>query len=669
MQTFPIKFDTNCFVRIVYEENWNSTVFNPSQLSFPIATNTSSDITISYMIHGLSNFGFAFDAEDIYINDEITILDGYFPFVSKYYKACDAFILLTYTFNSTATAIKESGYGNSDHATFLVFVECCKSSLMENNIMAGFISDFSSLETTSFNAIYSNLAFVTFPEFDTKSKSIGIANIYAYCYYCPKHLHQIQLKFEQTSLTISEIHSECQHLNNNGWNRKAFLLVSGSSTSYDALITNIDQKIAKGRKNFTQHLNETYAAEYFLFRLVSDHMNMSIDPNFREFIADEESHTHWYFNIKKINTVIPRFRNDIAATRGSYIVTHQDTGKLIYCMETSELVKIKWDIYLRVYDLQSWICILCVILAYSFIYKSVSKGFDLAWIFLDMEFWRRHSRKILAPYILGAMFIHLAYDSGMSTDFIDFEFPVYFREMFVREHKVWHIDISPVVEDVKQGLSLIPESFQRFLEQNSGKRDIEKGFYVEKGYYLPENIHDRVKALANKKLLLLNGVGNSFTFPSLFMTLAAMKKAVIEEKFICGLLLQNPSTNLQLTNSFLLRGYMSTKFTNLLEKLLEAGLLHYVQGLMTLQSAMKLRLKVDDISAVLSSSILGVRTPLGVVCAAYIALNFVFLFVFIVSISYKYRGNVSGKIRDLYKLAQKLGRNKVQIINQEGSID
>ncbi|CAL8121312.1 unnamed protein product [Orchesella dallaii] len=531
---FPITFDTNCFVRIVYEGNLNYTLPTPTKISLPLETNAAFDFTLSYMIQDVSNFSFAFDVEDIYLNDQITISDGYFPFFSKYSRTCDLFILLTDTFNSTTTAIQKSGYGNSEFATFLVVVECCNGCL-DSNIIAGFLSDFMSLEKVSFNAIYSSLAFITLPDFDKKSQTIGMAKAYAYCYYCPKALHKIHMKFDLMSLPLAEVHSDCQKLNNNGWNRKAFLLANAPATSYDGLLTNIDQKIENGRISLARHLNESYIAEYILFRMTSDQINITIDPNIRQYMADDEPDTHWHFSIKFIDTGLPNFRNDIAATRGSYILTRQEKANLIYCMETSELVKIRWDIYLRVYDLQSWICILSILLAYSFIYKSVSQGFDLAWIFIDIEFLRRHARKILAPYIIGAMFIHWAYVSGMSTDFIDFDFPVYFRELFDKGYRVYDNEMSHGAYDWDQIKDLFPESIRRFFQTNSGFSDLGKILYTGTGYYLSDDLHNSVKTMATKKLLLMDGAQNSYYFPSLFMTLAAFKRAVVEEEFVCGI--------------------------------------------------------------------------------------------------------------------------------------
>ncbi|CAL8116160.1 unnamed protein product [Orchesella dallaii] len=649
---FPITFNTNCFVRIVHERNLNSTTLHPAKISLPLETQTTSDTTISYMIQDLSHFSFAFDIDDIYINDQVTILDGYFPFFSKHYKTCDVFILLTESFNSTATAIQESGYGASEAATFLVLVDCCNGSIMDNNILAGFLSDLGSLETASFSPIYSNLAFVAIPEVNTKSQTTRITSVYAYCYYCPEKLHKIHVPLSNNkphSLSMREIGSKCEELNNNGWNRKVLILATGPANSYEGLITNIDHKIEKERKSFTQHLKESYIAEYLLFRMASHQINMTIDSNLRRYLADDEPETHWYLSIKAIRTFVPEFRNDITASRGTYIVTHQETLTMLYCMEISELVKIKWDIYFTVLDFPSWLCILLVLLGYCFIYKNFSQGIDLAWILLDMEFWKRHPRKILAPYFLGAVFLHWVYDSGMSTDFIDFDYPVYFKEVGDKGYRIWDSDISPGLEDFDQIKDFIPNSVRKFVQENAGFRDFNKVFYMENGYHLPENFRDCFKAAVDKKLVFINGAENSYTFPSLFMTLSVMKMAVVEEKFLCGILNQYPTSNFQLYHSFLFRGFMSRKFVNRLESFLRAGLLEYLQGLINLQSALKVRPRIDDVNAVLSSSTLGVRTPLVIVCGSYMALSCVFLLVFIGSSIYEHGEKATARIREMYE--------------------
>ncbi|CAL8121318.1 unnamed protein product [Orchesella dallaii] len=607
---FPITFDINCFVRIVYDGNLNSLSTHPIKILLPLETSSTSDTTISYTIQDVSNFSFAFDAEDIHINNEITIFDGYFPFFSKYSKTCDVFILLTSTFNSTTTAIQESGYGTSIDATFLVVVNCYNDSIMDNAFITEFLQNFGSLQAESFSAIYSNLAFVTLLKFETKSQTTRMPRVYAYCYRCPEKLYRIDVAVEEVekdSFRSSEIRSVCKHLNSNGWNMKALVLVPGPPTSYDGQITNIDPKTGKGRKSFIQHLKENYIFEYFLFRMASDQINVTIDPRFKTFVVDYEPESYWNLTIKVIAINLLVIRNDVAATRGSYLVTHQETLALVYCMETSTLVKVKWDIYFTVLDIPSWTCIIITILVYAFIYKSITHAIDLAWMLLDMEFWKRHPRIILAPYFTGAMLLHWTYDSGMSTDFIAFSFPRYFREMMDTGYGIWDNDISSRMEDVDVDVmnNFIPESIRNFLYQNAGVKDLSKVFYMEFGYNLPENVHDRVKAMANKKLLLVNGVENSFMFPSLFMTLSAMKTVVVDNEFVCGILHQHPSTNFQTTHSFLIRGYLSMRFYELLKRFLAAGLGKHIQSLITLQSALKSMPKIDDVNAVLSSSSFG----------------------------------------------------------------
>ncbi|CAL8121422.1 unnamed protein product [Orchesella dallaii] len=663
---FPIIFDTSCFVRIVYDANLNSTSSTPTKISLPLQTNPTSETTISYMIQDVSNFSFAFDVEDILDIDQLTIFDGYFPFFSKHYKICDVFILLTDTFNSTIAAIQQSGYSNSDDATFFVVLDSSNGSIMDNSIIAGFLSDFSSLETVSFSPIYSNLAFVPLLEYETKSETTGITTVYTYCYHCPKKIHEIGInsaEIETISLSLSNIRSKCKQLNNNGWNTKAIMLVAGPPITYKGLLSNLDQKIWNDRKSFKKHLNESYISQYFLFRMALDQMNMSFDPNLQRYHADDEAATYWHLNIKGIRVYLQVVRNDVAATRGTFILTYQETFTALYCMHTSELVKLKWDIYFTVLDFPSWILIIVAILAYAFIYNSFSQAIDLAWILLDMEFWRRHPRKILVYYMLGAMFLHWTYDSGMSTDFIHFDFPIYAREMFEKGYRFWNLEISTGMGEIGLVNSVVPEYYKKFIQENSGVSDIIDSAYINYGYNFSENVQGRLKSMADKKLLLQNGVENAYTFPSLFMTLSANKKAVVEQEFVCGILHQLPGTDMKQTNSYLIRGYLSRRFATVFERFLESGLQGYIQELITLQSALKLMLRVDDLNAVLSSSTLGVRTPLGIVCAAYMALSFTFLLLFIGSIIYE--GKVTAKIMGVLKLKWERNPNNVQIFEEE----
>ncbi|CAL8121330.1 unnamed protein product [Orchesella dallaii] len=616
----PIVFDLDCYVRIILERTANSSLFTPFQTSplFPIQTTISSESTHSYMIHDLSNFNFAFDPEDVYINDQLTLSDGYFGFFSKHHQVCNIFVLFTVTFNGTVTAIQQSGYGTDENSMFLLVRECCDNFTDANIQMKSFTTEFATLETTSLLAFYSNLAFVFHPKLSNNFETTAIIRLYAYCYYCPNNnFPEISAEFQDLKripFQLSGIRSKCKSLNDNGWKRKIIIMTSAPPLSYDVLFRNINHKIKNGRKNFQQHLTESYLAEYILFRMASDITNMTIDPVIRAFHADDDPDTHWHLNIKVVDTLMPIFRNIISVTRGSYLLTMQDSLSFIYCMKTADLVKVKWDIYIWVLDPSTWICILMVLLGYAFIYKSIFKGLDLLWILFDLDFLRQHPRTIIYFYLLGAIFLPWIYGSGISTDFIDFDFPVDITELSSKGYTIWDVDLD--VKALKQVQKLLPEPVFTFLEANTGFRDFEKAVYVDENFKMPGNFRDRLKEMASRKLVFLNGDENYYTFPSLFVTLWTMKKAVFERDFLCGIVQQAPRFNVQLTLSFHVRGYMSTKFTGLYNRYLEAGFVKYLQSLITLQAALKTRVSVDDVSAVLNSSTVSVRTPLGVICVA-----------------------------------------------------
>ncbi|CAL8121352.1 unnamed protein product [Orchesella dallaii] len=602
------------------------------------------------MIHDLSNFNFAFDPEDVYINDELTISDGYFGFYSKYHQVCNIFVLFTVTFNGTVTAIQQSGYGTDENSMFLVVRECCDNFTDANSQMKSFATEFLTLESTSLLAFYSNFAFVFHQNLTNNLETTAIVRLNAYCYYCPNNnFHEIPAEVQdlkQIPFQLSRVRLECQTLNDNGWKRKIFIMTA-APLSYDMLLKNINHKIENGRKNFQQHLTESYLAEYILFRMASDITNMTIDPVLRGFPADYDPDTHWHLNIKLVGTRLPVFRNIISVTRGSYLLTKQDLLSFIYCMKTADLVKIKWDIYIWVLDPSTWICILMVLLGYAFIYKSIFKGLDLLWILFNLNFWRQHPRTIIYSYVLGAIFLPWIYGSGMSTDFIDFDFPVYSRELSSKGYKIWGVDTD--AEYMKHGQNLLPKYGLKFLEVNTGSRDLEMAVYIDENFKMPGNFRDRFKVMASRKLMFLNGHENYYTFPSLFVTLWSLKKAVFEKDFLCGIVQQAPKFNVQLTQSFHFRGYMSTRFTGLFIRYLEAGFVKYLQSLITLPAALKSMVSVDDVSVILNSSTLSVRTPLGVICVAYLLFNLCLLILFLSPKVYRNGCKILLDIKQLYK--------------------
>ncbi|CAL8067964.1 unnamed protein product [Orchesella dallaii] len=609
---FPVKIDNDCFVNFVFENEEYTEYPQELQISeLHIVLQSKESRTLSYGVHEVANLSFSFDIEEIVFFDQLSISDGYFRFHSKYRQVCNLFLILATTFNTTITAITNSGFGTSEDALFIVIPPDGN----ENTNAQGFSTELKSLEWETKNAFYANLAFVSFES----SKFLSKVAISVYCYRCPDslgNLHDLEI---DTTITLSTIVSQCKQWNRNGYQHTVYVHTTFNVSEEKS--APLHQPILNGRDNFYKSISYHYMADHLNFVILSKEMNMTIDPIIRQFNVEQESEVYWHLSVKEIMGSNLILRNVLPVTRGTFTLVNQINIRAMYCMRSSELVKITWDIYLRVLDFPTWVCIGMILLGYALIYKNVLKALDLIWIMFDMEFWYRHPRKILGFYLIGAVFLPWAYDGGMSTDFVNLESPKGFNKLYQSGYRLWVTQ----VKDFRKSTNLMPEYTKKAFLNGKNVKYVSDLFYNLDDIQFPTVPNKKVMVMAEKKLLLPIGLEAMFIFPSLVHALSVKELAVVETDFVCGTIEMSSRYEFLLASVYQLQGHMSNHLLLLMSISQEAGLGIYYHNLIIFRKSIVSKLKIEDVSSALSSSTLAVRTPLGAVCLAYVLLNLTLL--------------------------------------------
>ncbi|CAL8068623.1 unnamed protein product [Orchesella dallaii] len=611
-ESFPLKLDQNCFVNFVYENN--AYLEYPEQLKIPKLNQIFQNITAythSYTVHDVQNLNFSFDIDELDVEDNLSLTDGYFRFHSKYRVSCNIFLLLTTIFNETTTAITKSGHGTSGNTLFLVIP---LPSQIENTLNE-FPTQFRLLESETKDAFYASLAFISFQDSGTSIKM----EVRVYCYYCPEPMGNLHLLKIESNIRISTISAECKRWNSNGYMRSVYVIFTLKIPEHR--IAPLYTPIAAGRDGFYDSMRGHVVDHIFVYAIIIKELNMTIHSPVYQYAIENENEVYWHLSVKEISHLDFNLRNILAVTRAVYRFMDQGSFQVMYCMKSSDLVKISWDIYLRVLDFWTWFCIVIMILGYALLYRNLFKALDLIWIMFDMEFWLKHPRKILGFYVIGAVFLPWLYDSGMSTDFVNFENPTNFDQIFKMGHRLWVTELK----HIRMSAQIAPNYTRQLLLRDVDVNRVQDFFSTMDEYKFPNIPMKQVKAMAMKKLLIPMGLKGAMSLPSLTHALSIKEPIVVEDDFVCGVLSVSSRYGFQLTAANEFRGQMLEHALRILSIFQQNGLFVHAKKHMLFLKSIQTKLKVQDLSTALSSTTLAVRTPLFAVCLAYIVMNVILL--------------------------------------------
>ncbi|CAL8068324.1 unnamed protein product [Orchesella dallaii] len=247
-----------------------------------------------------------------------------------------------------------------------------------------------------------------------------------------------------------------------------------------------------------------------------------------------------------------------------------------------------------------------------------------------MEFWLNHPRKILVFYLIGAVFLPMAYESGMSTDFVIVDIPSNINQVIKSGYRVWVNQATTI----RRMAHVLPEQTKNMLLKHVDVEHVVDLLTDKDDIKYPTTVREFVETMAKYKLMLPNGVEGLRNFPSLTYALGEHEVIVAEDDFVCGTLSLTGRYGFQQVSAYQIRGHMASEFLKLLAVSEETGMYEHFQGMILFQKAIMWKLKVEDLSKAWSTSTSAMRTPLGVVCIAYVGVNLTLLLCNIVWMLY-----------------------------------
>lgn len=623
----PIHFDSDCFMSTVFE----SAVTLSDKFHWNMQYSGSSGVILTRTIYDVRNYDFAFDEQD---EDDLrmTINTKFLKFIGKYGEPCMGFLLLTETFNSTATAIHQSGYGTSNDVLFLV-----NGSATE--IVQEFNKDISE----------SNLEF----SFNAPIVFYSTSKISTYCYFWPRGIEKCHDIPEQVTgrWSYSSILRSIQLHSNNGYGYNASLYI-GTNPEWEIEDLIGGTCVTSENEMFYRNVQSCHYAEIVILRELGYKFNLSF-LNIKGF-SEDDGDNDWHLQVKWNEMMRMTVRNVLIQKRGSHLILQQSNIKLVYCSKKSEIEHMNWHIYVTNFSYAIWCWILLIPAVFAFIYGSILKGIDILWPFFGLHFWTKHPKKFLILYMVPMVFLSAHYDGQLSTDFIHMKTPKDTPDLFQLGYKLWSDEIV-LAERYFEKLKL---EFEGQVKVLTGGRSFRELFYnlAHPNYTLP-NRNDAINLVGNmseRKIILSTGIANIKSIAQIFVY--TNRDIIIEGSgVICGRLPIHDGLNIRDTNSLRIWGHTATQFSALFVHWVEMGFLKRMQDLMNFKKALIQPLKWSEaLLKVSEEAAFKVNSPLGIACLAQVVSSAVILLLSFLHMTWGKNGqrfiariaSVTDKIKD-----------------------
>ncbi|CAL8083427.1 unnamed protein product [Orchesella dallaii] len=656
---FPVKLDPSCFINIVTENSNNFTIsaetfWDPETL---INNHQTLEKLLSWTINDVNFLQFGFEKEELEDDgQQITINDRYFKLVSKHRTECTVFILFPQSFNGTLHAIHRSGYGTSNRVTYLIAVSTFHSD--EDEILTEFSQDlFQENVEPDLYAFHAPIAF-----FEKINQDVIQTYLNVYCYLCPENLGKFHplLKLE----TISKVKSHSISLNNQGYGSEVVLHAPGNWESKD-----MKRKECRWRdRKLFDRINRCHYAEMVVYNRLEDVFNVTY-KHFRPLTVWDDSSARWYLNIysDEWSTGNAVMENVYAMSRGSYQLFQQVGYKFIYCNDRAHVSSLAWDVFIHVFNLSTWLCLICTIVLYIVLTRRIFRSLDLLWLFLGMPTWYEHPKILISLYLIPIMFLQSNYNSATSTDFIQLMSPLTPPVLFAKGYKVW----VPGMEDSSAYMRLIynraPEFMRKRVEELIGGLEFEQILYKlkDKNDSLPSNSKTvkMVKAMASRKLLLT--VAGLPRYHTLMQIFGAVDWALIEDKYLCGAVDLPDHINIpKRRHAYRTLGYLSESAAAIIGRWYEMGFIQGVQNMLNYKLSIVNTIRWIEVAKVSEQLAIGYNSPLGIACMGLVIVHLTLLGVLIFQII-----SLHLKWKHIQTFIKRLKGNRVESIHHTSWIE
>lgn len=597
--SFPLgilKDKLDCFIAYVVSPNYTDVSLS-AKYFHSIDQNSLSTFTI----YSTLELDLDVDSAITLVAPSPSLETKYLRYKSRFRSTCQIFILFVYTLEETVTVIYSSGYATSTSVIFFIHVP---NLLVTNPLIREFLNMLDHEGMDEVKLIHAPLIYFS-----------GEDNQFAvHCYFC--RVQQTLQKMRNPSRAI--LLTEYRKLNGQGYGRRVKLLdpaqLSGFSNSN---CLNTSESLE--RRDLYKLTFNCWFQELFFIAPLQNALNMS-------FILDERSpipvplwdkKVGWWLEIQAdmVNPYIDGF----AFIRGSYLHIGDLPTTFIGCVERgdTEVFTFYFDKVTTV-QISGWSFLFLVIFSYAFIYKSIEKGLDLAWIFFGLQVWFKHPKKVIWFYFLWMTFISWTYQACLSSEsmqlvgfpslstFLKNEYRIWFPESYWREEFRMMVKF---LKHIKYGRQTA-DALNPYLES----RPYTEYIYVGRGDPNTDAFQSVLDMVTYKIIAF------SFYWKELY---AVIKRNLmyVRGKYLCKILIHKDEVVSSSTVYLKVSGYASSRFACAAEQLVETGFLERGYRFRVANAARQMGvLGLEPVHAFLQPDPISLFSSVGVACVGLLGI-------------------------------------------------
>lgn len=420
--------------------------------------------------------------------------------------------------------------------------------------------------------------------------------------FCPEQsLHDIHDYSGPTK--ASDIIRISRTLNGNGYLEMVHLPSPPLQEVHKTTCLQTNDK-GNSRNHFYETLKKCYLPDVIILSTIRTLLNFTFVGFTQK--PSEHKKMKWHLNICYGEATFLLLPNEFASTRGSYMSLGEIPVELIACVKSDSLSSFDYS-FGSVFIWSWWIAIAVIVLLHMLLYRSISRGFDVTWYFLNMPGFLSHPMKVVGFTLISITIVANSYNGSLSAEFMRLaDFPS-FEKFVALRYRVAIVGSRKSLNVIYE--TSFPNATRRGLEKALGGIPFVDTLYDEtiiKTYN--GSFSQVVRTMAEMKLGLL---GNDQV--DLASMLGKSVKNVMSG-YLCKVLDVKAEINLpmSLPRSVRVWGYLSQRTARLVNTWLEIGLFKFGNSFSYSHSQMALQaLDMKDAATGLECRPLTINSHLG----------------------------------------------------------
>lgn len=562
-------FQEACSLHVFHE---NLSASNSLQ-AFQETVNSSilPSILIMWTLSGI-DFANSTEDSDSESSKRAQKYDKYFPFILRYSNSlCLVIVLETFSPNTTLLAMKQSGYLYSDHTLFL--------QISIDNSEQVFID------------VQVNHYLIWFPETGT---------IFQYCVLC----------FSQKRILVNladvlnpnyklTVFSSGKHLIGQ-W----YPIIGDRTKIREGALTE-SFCVNSNRLQFYSNIITCLSGYIIAMRIAGTLLNVTFTVDILDEYDDPQSSLNIFW--------LPMFHSDLQFYENSKMkLLEQSQLFIMYCVMTGS-TKRRTNNFLT-FKLDLCIAFILSLLLYAVLYKKLSKGLDLFWLFIGKPMVQKHRKGFIVMYLPSILILSIVFTASMSIDFLFADLPVSLVDIAKRGFK-FQVHRKPILYTV---LLSTPKHIVKALSNGFGvKSFVEDVISKDFGFTDRWPVGTMLDEMTRQKLLGVGSKGSMAYTTNAQMSniLSFVPAAVIENKYLCASVLIPDEVYPANKIGYMTWGPMSTKLNEYFTRLFESGIVVRNQVIIMFMRRVKESIRWSELSASLQvPKPLSLESALGLGC-------------------------------------------------------